>query len=144
MKDGYSDSHEYDDIIGCPHHVSLKRRGMSLHDRAAQFAPFAALTGYDDCINEAHRLTDRKSEPDEETVLRINETLGMLLADHTAHPLVSLTYFVRDKYKSGGSYIEKTGNIKQLDEFNRTLVFYDGSVVPIDDLYDLIAYPCAV
>lgn len=141
MNDRYPENLEYEDIITLPHYTSVKRRGMSLHDRAAQFAPFAALTGYDECISEAYRLTDRRIEPDEETAGRINAVLGRLLSDPSAHPIVALTYFVRDPRKSGGSYVEKTGSVKQLDEFNRTLVFCDGSVVPIDDLYDLIAYP---
>ena len=116
----------YADIIGLPHHVSENRPHMSIHDRAAQFAPFAALTGYDEMVREEERLTERRRELTEEETERLNQKLT-ILADVLAdghHPEVTAEYFVPDERKDGGRYETVTGRLKKIDQAGRKLVFY--------------------
>lgn len=130
-------SDEYKDIINLPHHVSSKRPQMSMLDRAAQFSPFAALTGYDDAIHETGRLTDEKvdlSEGEKEVLDRKQQVLMEKLA---AHPPLTITYFVPDAKKSGGAYITKSGNLKKIDEFERWMLLTDGTKIPLDDVTDI-------
>ena len=104
----------YDDIINLPHHVSPTRQRMSMHDRAAQFAPFAALVGYDDAVAETVRLTESRPELDEQEQRAINERLAYI-ADHIKEqPEVRVKYFVPDEHKSGGAIIEVSGRVKKL------------------------------
>ena len=103
----------YDDIINLPHHVSPTRQRMSMHDRAAQFAPFAALVGYDDAVAETARLTESRPELDEQEQRAINERLAYI-ADHIhEQPEVRIKYFVPDEHKSGGAIIEVSGKVKK-------------------------------
>ena len=103
----------YDDIINLPHHVSSTRPRMSMHDRAAQFAPFAALVGYDDAAAETARLTESRPELDEQEQRSINERLAYI-ADHIhEQPEVRSKYFVPDEHKSGGAIIEFSGKVKK-------------------------------
>lgn len=127
----------YDDIINLPHHVSSKRPQMAQKDRAAQFAPFAALTGYDDEIKETARLTDAKIELDEDKQRVLNEKQNFLAEHIKEMPEVTVVYFVPDSRKSGGAYISYTGNLRRIDEYERMLVFEDKTVIPIDDVYDI-------
>lgn len=130
-------SDEYKDIINLPHHVSSKRPQMSMLNRAAQFSPFAALTGYDDAIHETGRLTDEKvdlSEGEKEVLDRKQQVLMEKLA---AHPALTITYFVPDAKKSGGAYITKSGNLKKIDEFERWMLLTDGTKIPLDDVADI-------
>ena len=98
-------SHKYDDIINLPHHVSKKHPQMSLHDRAAQFSPFAALTGHKAAINETARLTDEKQILSEDVIAKLNEQLNLIKENIGTNPIVTITYFVPDDRKSGGAYI---------------------------------------
>lgn len=127
----------YEDIIHLPHHVSKTRPPMSMADRAAQFSPFAALTGYDDAILETGRLTDEKLEAGEERLAVLN-TQFRILMDHLAdHPEISVTYFVPDDRKSGGAYVTVKGRVKKVNDFDRFLVLQDGLRIPMDDVVEM-------
>ena len=117
---------KYADIIDLPHHQSRTRRHMSLSDRAAQFAPFAALSGYEDMVNEEARLTDSEIELSDNEIAMLNAVIGEIGAQlsNGAHPVVSLTYFKRDAYKSGGSYETLTAAVKKVDAVSKKLIFY--------------------
>ena len=128
---------QYADIINLPHHVSKKRPQMNLIDRAASFAPFAALTGYDDAVKETARLTDTKLELDENTKEILNDKLQIVLEMNSDDLPVSITYFVPDKKKAGGAYVVKTGVIKRYDEYERQIIFTDKSSVSIDDVIEI-------
>lgn len=125
---------KYKNIIDLPHKQSSKRPRMSLSDRAAQFAPFAALTGYDDAIVETGRLTDKKIELSEEALDLLNVKYQILLAHLADNAEIILTYFVPDKNKSGGAYVEKQGVVKRLDIFERQLILCDGTKILMDDI----------
>ena len=128
---------KYKDIINLPHKQSSKRPHMSLLDRAAQFAPFAALTGYDDAIKETGRLTDERIEMSEENLAVLN-TRYQILVDHLGEePEVAITYFVPDIYKTGGSYITTTGVVKKLDTYERLITMVDGARILMDDVLTL-------
>ena len=130
-------NHEYDDIIDLPHHVSATRSRMSMIDRAAQFSPFAALTGYDAAIKETGRLTDERIELSEESRATLDRKQQLLLDNLADHPEVSVTYFVPDERKSGGAYVTVTGHVKKVDEYERLLILTDGTKVPLDEIQDL-------
>ena len=123
-------------MIDMPHHVSSKRAHMPVHDRAAQFAPFAALTGYDRTIDERGRLTDRRIELDETEKAVINEQLQMALAVIEAHPKIRVTYFVPDEQKEGGSYRTIYDSVIKVNEMKKMLIMEDGTRVPIDDMIE--------
>lgn len=127
----------YDDIINLPHHTSASRPHMSAHDRAAQFSPFAALTGYDAAITEAGRLTDKKVELDEYRKADLNERLCKIQDRMDEQPEVSITYFQPDKKKSGGAYITVTGRVKKIDAYERTMIMQDDTKIPIDDIFEI-------
>ena len=126
---------KYADIFNMPHHVSTKRPQMSRLDRAAQFAPFAALTGHDAAIKETARLTDERVELDEGAKAVLNEKLQMALDFADAEPEITVTHFVADEKKSGGAYVAFTGVIKRIDEYERTIVFADKTKIRVDDVY---------
>ena len=114
----------YADIIDMPHHQSTKHPHMSLYNRAAQFAPFAALTGYDDMIMEETRETSAEIRLEDYEMERISQKLN-IIANATAagqHPLLSITYFVPDELKSGGEYVTVTEKIKRVDNVNRKII----------------------
>lgn len=127
----------YDDIINLPHHISKKHPQMSLYARAAQFAPFAALTGYGDAVEETARITNNKVELSEEMKEVINEKLNIINLSITSKPLVTLTYFIKDKRKSGGEYTNITGNIRQIDLVNDLIVLTNKKKINIIDLIDI-------
>ena len=127
----------YDDIIGLPHHQSETRPHMTLHDRAAQFAPFAALTGYGDSIQEKARYTDAKAEISPARAEELNEALCFLLGNAGSSPEAKVTYFRADGRKAGGKYVERVGIVKKVDGYRNALVFEDGSEVAFDDLYEI-------
>ena len=110
---------------------------MPVSDRAAQFAPFAALTGYDEAVAETARLTDSKIELGEDRAADINDKLCMLRDRLYERPEAEVTYFVPDGRKSGGSYVTLTGNAKRIAEYARTVIFTDGAVIPIDDIFSV-------
>ena len=127
----------YDDIIHLPHHVSKTRPQMSMEDRAAQFSPFAALTGYDAAILETGRLTDEKVELGEETRAILDRKQKYLAEIIASRPEVTVTYFVPDEKKSGGAYSTVTRFLKRIDEYERVLVLTDGRKIQLDAIFDI-------
>ena len=125
---------EYDDIIHRPHQVSRIHPQMSMEDRAAQCAPFAALTGYDAAIAETARLTDQRVELDEYERQALNEKLQFISEHMKEHPKISITYFIPDHCKEGGEYVTVTGNIKKLDDYEHRIVLMDGSRILMEDV----------
>ena len=125
---------KYKDIINLPHKQSTKRPRMSLLDRAAQFAPFAALTGYDDAVKETARLTDEKIEMSEENLNVLNMKYQILVDRLDEEHEVSFTYFVPDEAKSGGAYVTMQGVVKKVDDYERLITLYDGTKIPMDDV----------
>lgn len=132
---------KYDDIIDLPHPVSAKHPRMSLLERAAQFSPFAALSGYEDAIDETARQTKAFMELDEDEKERLDETLQQIRLQIDKHPAVKLTYFEPDERKEGGAYLTMEGNVRKLDEYEKTLVFEDGSRVLLKRLVKLELLP---
>jgi len=130
-------SENYDDIIDLPHHVSATRQQMSMMDRAAQFSPFAALTGYDAAIKETGRLTDEKIEMDEEALNILNMKFQILMNCLDDEPEVTFTYFEPDEHKDGGAYIEVTDKVKKVDEFERLIVMQNGTKMVMDDILNI-------
>lgn len=129
-------SGKYDDIIGLPHPVSSRHAPMSALDRAAQFSPFAALTGYDAAIAETARLTDCAADLDE---CRLEELNGKLqIIQEQPNRQVTVTYFAPDARKSGGSYRSSTGKVKKVDGYSRVLVMEDGQVIGIDSIFEIM------
>ena len=133
---------KYADIFDLPHHQSATRKHMSRYDRAAQFAPFAALTGYDDMIVEEARFTDSEIELSENETAIINDTVNELQSriENGDHPTVTVTYFKPDEYKMGGSYETMTSILKKVDPIEKKLIFY-GSADTEDKLTPTIAIP---
>lgn len=129
--------HKYDDIIHLPHHVSPTRPRMSMTDRAAQFSPFAALTGYDAAIRETGRLTDQQVELSEDSRAALDHKQQLLLAHLDEQPKISVTYFAPDRRKSGGKYVTVTGYMRKIDDYQRTLVLTDGTKIPLDAILEL-------
>lgn len=127
----------YDDIIHLPHPVSAKHPQMSMADRAAQFSPFAALTGYEEAIKETARLTDERIELDEDEKLRLNEKLRMVQEMLTEKPELLVTYYQADNSKSGGNYLTVRGCVIKINVYEQVLVLADGIQIPIEDIYDL-------
>lgn len=125
---------EYDDIIDLPRPRS-KYESMPMSDRAAQFSPFAALTGYGDAIDETARLTDARIELSEEERAELDYKQQYLSTLDS--PMVTVTYFVPDSRKSGGAYVTHTGVLKRVDEVERMVVFKDGLRVPLDEVMDI-------
>jgi len=122
----------YEDIINMPRPVSKKRRPMPILNRAAQFAPFAALTGYDDAVEETARLTGSKIELEEYEKEEIGRQLYFIKEDIKNKPEVSITYFVPDELKDGGEYVNFKGILKKIDELNQVVVTDDGLKIPMD------------
>jgi hypothetical protein len=124
----------YDDIIHLPHHRSSKHPPMPQADRAAQFSPFAALTGYDAAVKETARLTDQRIELDEDEKAALDETLRALVQRIDQRPQVRLTYFRPDEKKDGGAYVTAAGKLKRVDALTRTLLLEDGRKIPMDSV----------
>ena len=136
----YQNQHQYDDILNLPHPTSKNHPRMSLHDRAAQFSPFAALTGHEAAIKETARITDEFVEPDADKKQELDEELRMIrmaLADNKTAK-VQMIFFKPDGKKSGGSYETITGNIKKIDEYNGLIVFDDKTTVKIEKVIDIL------
>ena len=128
----------YEDIITLPHHISATRPQMSMIDRAAQFSPFAALTGYDAAIKETGRLTEEKIELDEEALNNLNMKFQILVDSLGDEPEVTFAYFKPDERKAGGAYIEVTGTVKKIDGFERLIVMQNGTKIPMDDVFEIV------
>lgn len=127
----------YDDIINLPHHVSATHPPMTAGDRAAQFSPFAALTGYDAAIKETARLTDEKLELDESMKEALSGRLQIIADRMKECPGISITYFQPDTKKSGGAYVTVIGTVKKIDEYERIVVMTDGTAIPIDEIISI-------
>ena len=125
---------KYDDIIHLPHHVSSKRPQMPTSDHAAQFSPFAALTGYDDAIQETGRLTEQKIELDEEALQELNERFNILQEHPHEQPEVRLMEFKRDAQKDRGAYLTVTGVVRKIKLYEREILLQDGTIIPVDDI----------
>lgn len=138
-------SGKYDDIIDLPHPTSQNHPRMSLHDRAAQFSPFAALTGFDGVIAETGRMTDRKIELSESQKLLLDQKLTLIdeVIQDGYHPVVTVVYFVPDALKAGGSYQEFIGKVRQVEPVERKLVFLaanersGGKEIGIDSILEI-------
>lgn len=130
-------SNKYDEILSLPHHVSKTRPQMPMSDRAAQFAPFAALTGYDSAIKETGRLTDERIELDEEALTALDRKYQLLMDTLDDAPEVTIVYFQPDERKAGGQYVSATGTVKKVDTFGRRILLQDGTRIPLDSVYDL-------
>ena len=127
---------KYDDIIDLPRPKSA-HEPMPMSDRAAQFSPFAALTGYEDAIDETARLTDARVELGESAVEELERALAVLAARISERPEITVTYFVPDGRKSGGVYVTRTGALKRIDELERALVFADGARIAVGDIISI-------
>ena len=126
---------KYADIIGLEHPTSKRHPRMKPSDRAAQFSPFAALTGYDAAVLEAARVTDKKIELSEEAKTVLNEKMHMILESEPSE--VVITYFMPDKKKSGGSYEKACGFVLSIDEYERVVKMSNGRIIPIDDITEI-------
>ena len=126
----------YKKIISMPHHVSLNRRKMSEMERAAQFAPFAALVGYSNAIKEAARLTEKRIEQDDYEIEMLNEKLKLIL-DDPARTRMNITYFIKDKRKDGGIYVSECDFVKSIDEYSKTVIMRNGNRIPIFDIISI-------
>ena len=123
---------KYADIINLSHHQSKVHSRMSIYDRAAQFSPFAALTGHEAAIKETARLTEEQVELDEDKQEELNEKLQTLIAHAAEHPKVSVTYFKPDDKKTGGEYVTVTGIFQKFRDYERTIVLEDGTGIDCD------------
>ena len=136
-------NHQYDDILSLPHPVSPSHPPMPLIDRAAQFAPFAALTGYEAAVLEAARLTEPRPELDESRKEQLNRCLQILKeACGRERPQAEICYFKPDERKTGGACVTVTGTVKKIDDFTRCVAMADGTVIPMEDILDIKAALC--
>ncbi len=138
MSGYYRDEHKYDDIINMPHHRSKERPHMSLHDRAAQFAPFAALTGHEEAINETARYTEKEIELDDNAIEKINEKLYEISLHLNEKWTVEVTYFRPDARKSGGVYLTDRGIIKKLDNVEKVVIMDNGVKIPMEYIVEIV------
>lgn len=130
-------NNNYDDIIDMPHHMSASHPQMPLTDRAAQFSPFAALTGHDAAIRETARLTDAKKELDENELELLDEKLLLIQEKMSTHPRVTITYFLPDERKDGGRYVTVSGSVKKIDRVEGRVYLADGTLVPVEDILEI-------
>ena len=128
---------DYFDIISRQHPTSKKHTRMSNKNRAAQFAPFAALTGYEESIEETARLTDSRIELGEDEIKEINAKLNFIKEHIKERPKVTITYFQPDEKKDGGKYTVATGKVRRIDEFNRIIIFEDMMEIAIDEITEI-------
>ena len=127
---------KYKDIVILPHHVSIKHRPMSMHDRAAQFAPFAALVGYDDKVRETARYTENKINLNEEEKEQLDIKLNILKEKLNLKPIVTFIYFVPDSKKEGGRYITVSGIIKKIDDY-KGIIYINKVEIPINQIIEI-------
>lgn len=127
----------YDDIIGLSYPIPTSRKRMSMTDRAAQFSPFAALTGYDAAIRETGRLTDRQIDLDVDGEAMLDEKIRQLARYQEEQPEITVTWFVPDARKCGGAYVSVTGRVKKIDRNEQAMVLVDGTVICFSQISDL-------
>lgn len=130
-------TNKYNDIIDLPHHVSLSRKRMSNIERAAQFSPFAALTGHEAAIEETARLTETKRDPDDEIKKSISDKLSYLVSQKQMKYPVYITYFIHDEKKDGGRYSVKKCTVNNIDSVTGIVTLEPGGKIMIDDIYDI-------
>lgn len=131
-------SHLYDDIINLPHPEPMRHKRMSRENRAAQFAPFAALTGYENAVDETGRLTDRRIEISEEKKQLINKKIMILMGDVSDEKMPQMIiYYVPDKYKSGGAYVSCSASVKKIIKETNNIVTNEGITIPIENIFDI-------
>ena len=130
-------SSAYDDLLNLPHHTSAVQPAMPMQNRAAQFAPFAALVGYDAIIRETARLTDEKADLDESIKAELNEKLRLLLELLPQQPEVTITYFQPDGRKAGGSYRTVTKIVRKYRSIDNMLIMMDGAQIPVNEIVSL-------
>lgn len=128
----------YDDIINLSRPQYHDLPPMSIHDRAAQFSPFAALVGYDAAVEETARLTDSRHEMEEDEINELNRQLSELNKRLSERPRIRVTYFIRDRKKEGGRYASKVGNARTIDQAENRIIFTDGESVPVKDMYSVV------
>lgn len=138
MKNYFGDTSRYEEIMNLPHHVSEKHPQMPVEDRAAQFTPFSALTGYGEAIKETARLTEKKKMPDEDHLEILDRTLNELRNRIKQQPYISVTCFQADERKSGGSYITIAGNLKKISEYRRTMTLTDGTEICFENIREIV------
>ena len=127
----------YGDIINLPHYESKTHPRMSMHQRAAQFSPFAAVTGHDAAVKETERLTDKQIDLDERQKVELDEKLRIISEHLGQNPEVKITYFEPDQKKDGGAYITVSGFIKKIDVYEKKIVLQDGQKIEINQIYDI-------
>lgn len=132
-----NNEHKYDDIINLEHHISKKHKQMSLENRSAQFAPFAALVGYDNAVKETARTTDSKIFIDDGIKEIINKTIQQIKNNLNNNIQIKVTYFVPDKLKSGGKYQTKIGIVAKINEYLKIIKLEEGTEIPIEEIIEL-------
>lgn len=137
MIEDNKDKHPYDDILHLQRHISNNREHMSALDRAAQFAPFAALTGFDRAIKETARLTDQRIELDEAAKVILDERLRIVQEQLNRKQEIEFVFFQPDEMKAGGAYISVRGTVKKIDGYERAVVMQDGTRIPIEEIVDI-------
>lgn len=128
----------YEDIINLPHHISKKHRPMPREARAEQFAPFAALTGYESDVNEAARYTGKRRELGEYETERLNRRINEIRDGIHGNAEVIITYFKPDEKKAGGEYLSIGGRVRKIDDYGRTLTLTSGALIPLDDISEIV------
>lgn len=132
------ETHRYDDIINLPHHVSKVHVQMTMAERAAQFSPFAALSGYDEALRETGRLTQARAELDEDEKELLDEKLQALRERMTEQPRTAITYFCPDGRKEGGSYLTAEGHIKKIDDYKKIVIMEDDTRIPVGEIMEIV------
>ena len=127
----------YDDIINLPRHVSDKHPHMSAHDRAAQFAPFAALTGHSEAVSETARYVDEKIDLGEDAIKEIQDALNYIQEHIAESPQVTITYFVADGRKQGGVYVTETARVKRIDDLKKIIYLENGIVIKFEGIFEV-------
>ena len=125
----------YEDIVNLPRHISKVHPQATMADRAARFSPFAAISGYEDMVKEAARVTEERIDITDATKELLNEKLNMIIEFLDEKPEVTITYFEPDKKKDGGAYISITGTVKRIDEYERIVLMSDDKKIRIDEIY---------
>ena len=127
----------YEDIVNLPPHISKRHPQPSMMDRAARFAPFAAITGYEEMVLEEARVTEERIDLDEGALALLNEKLNMIQEFLDEEPEVTIIYFEPDKRKSGGAYVSITGTVKRIDEYEHLVLMDDGKKIRIEEIYNI-------
>lgn len=125
----------YEDIVNLPRHISKVHPQATMADRAARFSPFAAISGYEDMVKEAARVTEERIDITDATKELLNEKLNMIIEFLDEVPEVTITYFEPDKKKDGGAYISITGTVKRIDEYERIVLMSDDKKIRIEEIY---------